>query len=66
MKRPRDLRLSPQGITEAPPSSLANSETGPQRLNGMSRWRALDRKQFSELIASPVRKDAPKGGPTSC
>jgi hypothetical protein len=74
MKRSPGSRLSSQRRTEAPPRSLADGETGPPRVKGMSRWRALDRKRFSDLIASPVRKDTaaavrkdtPEGGPTSC
>jgi hypothetical protein len=60
------LSLSLQGLTKAPPPSLVDVAMGPKRVQGMSRWHALDRKRFAALIASPVRKDAPEGGPTSC
>jgi hypothetical protein len=66
MRRSPGSRLPLQPQTEAPPPSLPGSGTDSPHVKGMSRWRALDRKQFRELIASPVRKDRPEGGPTSC
>jgi hypothetical protein len=66
MKRSSGPRLSLQRQTEVSLSSLPGSGTDSSLVKGMSRWRALDRKQFRELIASPVRKDRSEGGPTSC
>ena len=66
MKRSPGPRLSLQPRTDAPLPSFPASGTDSPQVKGMSRWRALDRKQFRELIASPVRNDRPEGGPTSC
>ena len=71
MKRLPGSRLSSQRRTV---TSLSSPADGGMGLKGLSGWRALDRKRFSELIASPVRKDTaspvrkdtPEGGPTSC
>jgi hypothetical protein len=64
MKRSPVRYLSLHHLTKAPPS--VDDGTGMQRVRGLSRWSALDRKRFPTLIASPVKKDAPEGGPTSC
>jgi hypothetical protein len=58
MKRSPGPRVSLQRRTKPPTMCLVPDETGTQRVKGMSRWRALDRKQFRELIESPVTRDS--------
>ena len=61
MKRPPSLLLSlrfhPGRRSPVFPEGVAD----PRRRKGMSRWRALGRKQFRALIESPSNQDRPEG-----
>ncbi len=66
MKRTPSLLLSLQRGSDKRTPPFADGEAGAQVLKGMSRWRALEQKQFRALTASPSSNDRPEGGPKSC
>jgi hypothetical protein len=42
---------------------LADVPDDPQHAKGMSRWRALGRREFRALTATPLKKNRPEGSP---
>jgi hypothetical protein len=61
MKNSSNTRRSAR--THASKSARAPGDRAakPKREAGVSRWRALERKTFSALIAFPSRQDRPQG-----
>jgi hypothetical protein len=47
----RIAELECRAPTKAPPPSLVVQRSGTKRVQGMSRWRALDRRRFPDLIS---------------
>jgi hypothetical protein len=66
MKDPSNVRCSTsiQGITRA--LVPANRVGKVRRRAGLSRWRALEHKEFRALVAAPKHQDRSKGGSRSC